>query len=137
MTQVGPLPELDELTRPFWTGGAEGELRFLRCQDCGHYMHPPRPRCAACHGERMVPEAVSGRATVATYSINHQPWLPEMEVPFVVAIVELPEQSGLRLTTNVIGCSPDSVRIGMPVEVVFEQHEDVWMPFFRPIEESA
>jgi hypothetical protein len=77
---------------------------------------------------------VSGDAIVATFTINHQPWMPEMEVPFVVAIVELPEQRGLRLTTNVIDCAPGDVYVGMPVHVVFEHHEDVWLPFFRPTE---
>ena len=136
MTQVGPLPELGELNHSFWTGGADGKLRFHRCQDCGHYLHPPRPRCPCCYGERIEPEAISGEATVATFTINHQPWLPDMEVPFVVAIVEFPEQEGLRLTTNVIDCALDDVHIGQRVEVVFEEHEDVWIPFFRPVEKK-
>lgn len=132
VTQPGPLPELDDSNRFFWTAGAEGVLRFLRCQDCGRYAHPPRPRCAACRGERLAPEPVSGEATVASFTINHQPWLPDMEVPFVVAIVELPEQPGLRLTTGLVACAPEDVHIGMSVRVVFEQHEDVWLPFFAP-----
>lgn len=131
MTQTGPLPAIDETNRHFWTGGSEGELRFLRCGDCGHYIHPPRPRCALCHGENLAPEAVSGRGVVASFTVNHQPWLPDMEVPFVVAIVELEEQDGLRLTSNLIDCKPEDVAIDLPVEVVFEQHEDVWFPFFR------
>jgi uncharacterized OB-fold protein len=136
VTQAGPLPALHDGNRFFWTAGAEGELRFLRCRDCGHYMHPPRPRCASCRGEGLAPETVSGRASVATFTINHQPWTPGMEVPFVVAIVELPEQQGLRLMTNLVGCAPEDVRIGMPVQVVFEQHEDVWLPYFEPAEEA-
>jgi uncharacterized OB-fold protein len=56
-----------------------------------------------------------------------------MEVPFVVAIVELPEQLGLCLTTGVIDCPIEDVAVGMQVRVVFEQHEDVWIPFFRPV----
>jgi uncharacterized OB-fold protein len=134
VTQVGPLPELDDTNRHFWTGGAEGELRFLRCQDCGHYLHPPKPRCPVCYGERIEPEAVSGDATVASFTINFQSWLPDMEVPFVVAIVEFPEQPSMRLTTNIIGCVPEDVRVGLPVHVVFEEHEDVWIPFFQPLE---
>ena len=134
MTQTGPLPLVDAENAFFWTSGEEGRLRFLRCQDCGYYIHPPRPRCARCTGEEIVPEDVSGTATVATFTINHQAWTPGMEVPFVVAIVELPEQEGLRLTTNIVGCALEEVYVGMPVQVVFEQHEDVWMPFFRPVE---
>ena len=73
---------------------------------------------------------------MATYTINHQPWMPGMEVPFVVAIVELPEQEGLRLTTGLKGCAPEDVRIGMRVRVAFEQHEDVWLPFFTPADDA-
>jgi uncharacterized OB-fold protein len=74
----------------------------------------------------------SGRATVHTYSINHQPWYPGLRVPFALAVVELPEQEGLRLTTNIVGCPLGDVRIGLPVRVVFEQHDDVWLPMFTP-----
>jgi uncharacterized OB-fold protein len=130
------LPRLTDRNRHFWTGGEVGELRFLRCRDCGYYIHPPLPRCPQCHSERVAPEAVSGAATVATFSINHQPWMPGPELPYVVAIVEIVEQPSVRLTTNIVGCAPDDVRIGMPVRVTFEHHEDpdgdVWLPLFEP-----
>ncbi len=67
---------------------------------------------------------------VATYTVNHQPWVGPAD-PYVIAIVELPEQEGLRLTTNIVGIDPDDVAIGMDVTVVFEQHGDVWFPLFE------
>jgi uncharacterized OB-fold protein len=76
---------------------------------------------------------VSGDAVVHTFTVNHQPWQPGVQVPYVVAIVELPEQDGLRLTTNIVGCAPEEVRIGMPVHVTFEQVDDVFLPLFRPV----
>ena len=78
---------------------------------------------------------MSGRADVLTYSVNHQPWMPGLELPFVVAIVALPEQDDLRLTTNIVNCDIDDVEFGMPVQVRFEPHEDeeVWIPLFEPI----
>jgi uncharacterized OB-fold protein len=131
------LPRVHELNRHFWTGGEDGELRFLRCQDDGYYIHPPVFRCPKCLGKNVEPEDVSGRATVLTYSINHQQWMPGPEVPYVVAIVEIVEQEGLRLTTNIVNCEPDDVRIGMPVRVLFEEHADgdekVWIPLFEPM----
>ena len=130
------LPRVHDLNRHFWTGGEDGELRFLRCQDDGTYVHPPTPRCPKCHGKNLAPEAVSGRATVHTFSINVQQWMPGPEPPYVVGIVELPEQEGLRLTTNIVNCPPDDVRVGMPVQVVFEPHTDgdetVYIPLFEP-----
>ncbi len=126
------LPRLTDENRWFWTSGADGVLRFLRCQSCGYYVHPYGPRCPRCLGSQLEPEAVSGTATLHTFTVNHQPWYPGLDPPYVVAIVELPEQQGLRLTTGIVGCGPDDVAIGMPVRVVFDQYEDVWLPFFEP-----
>ena len=75
---------------------------------------------------------LSGRGTVSTYTINYQKWEPGLETPYVVAIVTLEEQDGLNLTTNIVNCPHEEVRIGMPVTVVFEQVENVWLPLFEP-----
>ena len=92
--------------------------------------------CPQDHGQALTWTAVSGRARVATFTVNHQQWLPAPPVPYVVAIVEIEEQPSVRLMTNVVGCAPDAVRIGMPVRVVFEHHPDpegdVWLPLFEP-----
>jgi uncharacterized OB-fold protein len=128
------LPRVTPETEPFWTAGRDGVLRFLRCQDDGAYVHPPAPVCPACLGRRLAWEDVSGRATVATFTVNHQPWYPGLDPPYVVAIVEIDEDPSVRLMTNVVGCPPDSVHIGMPVQVRFEQYaDDVWLPFFEPV----
>jgi len=128
------LPKLTRQNEDFWTGGREGELRFLRCRACRAFAHPPQPRCPACLGTELAPEAVCGRARVATFTVNHQAWIPGQDVPYVIAIVEIEEDPSVRLTTNLVGCSPEEVRIGMPVRVVFEEHEDVWIPLFEPAE---
>src|SRR5690349_12822465 len=70
------LPKLNDKNRDFWTGGARGELRFWRCQECGYYIHPPAPICPMCHSKHMKTEAVSGRATLATFTVNYQAWMP-------------------------------------------------------------
>src|SRR4051794_4819598 len=106
------LPRVDETNEFFWRGGEDGTLRFTRCQDCHYWIHPTVPRCPNCLSKNLAPEAVSGRAEVFAYTVNHQPWIPTFDPPYVVAIVELPEQPGLRLTTNIVGCEPDDVHIG-------------------------
>lgn len=135
-TEPGPyrvLPLVTDLNGGFWQGGAEGELRFRRCQQCGEWLHPPSPVCRACRSTETRFEPVSGRGTVATFSVNHHQWSPEAtEEPYVVAIVDLPEQADLRVITNIVGCPVRDVRIGMPVRVTFEQMEDVWLPLFEP-----
>ena len=127
------LPKLDEQNTEFWTGGEHGELRFWRCQDCGWWLHPAGPRCPQCLSRSLAVEAASGRAIVHTFTINHQAFMPGPELPFVIAIVELPEQAGLRLTTNIVGIAPEEVDFDMEVEVVFEHHDDVWIPLFQPV----
>jgi uncharacterized OB-fold protein len=135
------LPRLTDRSRHFWTGGEHGELRLLRCQDCGLYVHPPIPVCPRCRSKRLSPEAVSGKATLATYSVNHQPWMPGPELPYVVAIVEVVEQPSVRLTTNLVNCAHDDISIGMPLRVTFEHHADpdgdVWIPLFEPDPDAA
>jgi uncharacterized OB-fold protein len=135
LTVARKLPLLEPETAFFWTAGADNVLEIQRCGSCGHYQHPPLPRCPACHGEQVSPVPVSGRGRVATFTINHEPWLPGLEVPFVFAAVELVEQAELYVFTNILA-PIEQVRIGLPVAVCFEQHEDVYLPMFRP-EETA
>ena len=135
MTDAKPFrvqPVLDDENRFFWTSGEDGRLRFLRCQSCGYYLHPPLPRCPSCGSRSVEPEAVSGRGVVWSYTVNHHSWDGGTE-PYAIGLVELAEQPGLRLTTNIVGIDPDDVRIGLPVEVVFEQHDQVYFPLFTPI----
>jgi hypothetical protein len=70
---------------------------------------------------------------VASFTINHQQWEPELQVPYVMALVELEEQPDVRLVTNIVRCPAEAVAIGMPVQVVFERSEDVWIPLFEPL----
>ena len=125
------LPALTAESSCFWQGGGSGQLMIHYCEDCEQFFHPPGPICPRCTGDRIAPRAVSGRGIVATYTINHQRWHPDLEAPFVVAMVELDEQPNLRFVTNIINCAPESVYVGMRVKVNFLQQEDVWLPLFE------
>ena len=129
------LPLLDDENRFFWTSGEDGRLRFLRCQSCGYYLHPPIPRCPECGSREVAPEAVSGRGEVLSVTVNHHPWDGGTE-PYAIVLVELVEQEGLRLTSNLVGSAPGDVRIGMAVQVVFEERDGIWYPLFEPAEED-
>jgi uncharacterized OB-fold protein len=130
------LPRLIDQNREFWTGGAAGELRFWRCQDDQTWIHPWQPLCPTCRGKNLAVEPMSGKATLGTYTINHQPWMPGPELPFVVAIVEMEDDPSVRLMTNLVNCPHDQIRSGMPVRVVFEMHPDpdgdIYIPLFEP-----
>jgi len=125
------LPALTLENRAFWQGGAENELRMHHCGACARFFHPPAPICPRCLSEDVAPKAVSGAGKVVTYTVNHQPWRADLKEPYVVAIVELAEQAGLRFVTNIVGTAPEEVGIDMPVRVRFEQVEDVWLPLFE------
>jgi uncharacterized OB-fold protein len=127
------LPVLDELNRFFWKAGEDGELRFLRCQQCRLFLHPPSPVCRRCYSTDVAPEAVSGLGTVISFTINHQAWTPEVTAPYAIVIVRLDEQTDLHLTSNIVGCPYDAVFIGQRVEVAFLPRGEYWVPLFRPI----
>jgi uncharacterized OB-fold protein len=125
------LPALNADNTPFWQGGANGHLLMHHCNHCAQFFHPPAPICPRCTSFAVSPKAVSGRGKVVSYTINYQAWRPDMKEPYVVAIVELTEQAGLRFVSNIVGMPPDEVRIDMPVKVCFEQQEDIWLPLFE------
>ena len=125
-------PALDDSNRFFWTSGADGQLRFLRCQTCGYYLHPPLPRCPESGGRDLSPEVVSGRGELHSFTVNHQSWDGGTD-PYAIILVTFPEQDGLRLTSNLVNHPLDEIRIGMPLQVVFEQHDLVFFPLFEPI----
>jgi uncharacterized OB-fold protein len=128
------LPALDEHNRAYWTGGADGRLRIARCTRCELWVHPPAADCPDCGGA-LSAQPVSGRGTVFTYTVNHQPFNPAVPVPYVIAIIELAEQDDLRVAANIVDCEPGSVRVGLPVEVRFERQDagdGVFVPTFAP-----
>jgi uncharacterized OB-fold protein len=116
----------------FWRCGADGVLRISHCRNCGLWIHPHAAACRRCRSRDISQDAVSGRGTVETFTINRQPWWKDLTEPYAVAIVTLVEQAGLNLTTNIVNCPLDAIHIGMKVRVVFEKIEDVWLALFEP-----
>jgi uncharacterized OB-fold protein len=137
--RLAPRPTAESTA--YWTGGERGELMIYRCHHCGHFFHPPGPVCWRCRSTDVAPEAVSGRATVAAYTVNRQPWIPGFEPPYVVAMVELADEPDVRLVTNVVDIAASDVCVGLEVEVFFEDWTGlsgegdtrVWLPLFRPV----
>lgn len=132
-----PLPQLSLDTEFFWTSGADGQLRIQCCHSCAALIHPPQPLCRYCRGHDLGIRVVSGAATLAGFTVNHRFALPGLSPPYVVAQVALVEDPRVRLTTNIIEADPDDLTLGMRVEVVFQQEDDVWLPLFRPAAEQA
>lgn len=127
-----PLPQVTQDNEFFWTSGADGKLRLQECQSCRSLIHPPAPVCRYCRSLDLGVRPVSGRATLAGFTINERFSLPGLAAPYVIAQVAIAEDPRIRLTTNIIECEFDRLELGQQVEVVFEHVEDVWFPLFRP-----
>lgn len=125
------LPALTDENRDFWSGGAHGALLIQWCHACQRWQHPPHSSCHACSGP-VNARKVSGLGTVFTYTENFQPYHPDVPPPYIIAIVELAEQSDLRIPTNIINCDHDAVRCGLEVRVLFERHHEIFVPVFEP-----
>jgi uncharacterized protein len=126
------LPVVTEMNDHIWRAGHDGLLHILRCQQCGYWLHPYIARCPMCRSDRVAAEPVSGRATVAGFTVNHQRWQPDVPVPYVVAIVELEERADMRLMSNLPRTPIDQVRIGLPVKVYFEPRDNgIFLPLFE------
>ncbi len=86
-----------------------------------------------CLAEPLEARATSGRASLYTYTVNHHPWIPGFDPPYIVAIVELEEDPSVRLTTNLVNCQEGDISIGMALRVVFEARDDgIFLPLFEP-----
>lgn len=128
-----PLPQPNAVSRPFWEAAAEHRLCLQRSKSTGKYVFYPRGVSPYGAGDELEWVEVSGRGTVYSYTVAHRPAAPQWagDTPYVIAIVALEE--GPHMTTNIVGCDPAAVRIGMPVVVAFDDvAPGVTLVKFRP-----
>jgi len=118
----------------WWTEVAQkNHLPIQRCQACNKLRHPPRPMCDACGSLIWDSIAASGRGTLHSFTTVHYPQFPGYEYPIVAALVDLEE--GERILSNLVGCDPSALRIGMRVECFIHTDEDGFkLPLFRAAE---
>jgi uncharacterized OB-fold protein len=133
-----PIPRPSALTQPYWDAARRGQMAVQCCEACGHRPFPPRANCPSCGASSLSWSPVSGQATVYSYTIAHRPPHPAFatQLPLVVAIVELEE--GPRMVTNIVGCDPADVEVGMAVEATFEPIDDtdMMLPMFTSTRSS-
>ena len=128
-----PLPVPNADNAGFWEGCRNHELRLQRCAGCGAYRHHPRPMCPQCNSFEYEWARVSGHGVLYSFTIAHGPTLPVFQerAPYNVAVIELDE--GPYLVSNIVNCVDAELRIGMPVEVTFEDiDDDITLPKFQP-----
>jgi uncharacterized OB-fold protein len=110
-----PIPIPDPDTAGFWEATSQGHLALCRCQSCQTWMHPSLERCRRCGGPTAF-EPVSGRGRVFSFIVVRHPAVPGHKVPYVIALVELEEQAGLRVS-GLVHAEPDAVTVDAPVQV--------------------
>lgn len=126
-----PLPEPGPYTQPFWDACQRSSLEVSACTDCGKLFLPGGPVCPDCWSTDIEARPVSGTGEVFTFTVYRHSYHPALKIPYVVALIELVE--GPRLISNIVGCAPEDVEIGMAVKVQFEREGDFILPRFVPI----
>lgn len=133
------LPDVDDPDhREFWRYCGEGRLAIQACDECGLRRMPPRPMCPHCQSTSVRWEPTDGRGRVWSFIVAHPPLLPAYAelAPYNVIVVELAESPGIRLVGNLVDApgapinsvDPDTIRIGEPVRVVFDEVDGVPLP---------
>lgn len=133
-TDPRPVPAPDDVSGFFWQAAADHRLVLQRCRSCGKLQYPPEVCCVHCQADEFELAETTGRGVIYSYAVVDRPLHAGFvdSVPYVVVFVELDDQRGLRILTNLIGVPPGAtLSCGMPVEVVFEDRGAVTLPQFR------
>jgi len=135
-----PLPVPDQWTKPFWDAAKYGRLELQRCQDCGHFQHPPYPTCLNCMSINLKFEPVGGSGTIYAYTFMHHTGDKRFAaaVPYASIVVELDEAPGALMAGNLLGVPHTEAKVGRRVEVVFESlNDDITLPQFKLVDREA
>jgi uncharacterized protein len=133
--QGKPLPEISDLTRPFWTAAKNRKLVMQKCNHCETLNFYPKPWCIECGDRGLEWVEVKPQGTVYSHTVanivmmNFPAWKDDL--PLVLCIIDLDD--GPRMYGQVTGCPPEKVHIGMRVKAYFEDiSEDAAVPKFCP-----
>ncbi len=117
---IGIPPDVTEETEAFWNAAREGRLVVDRCTSCRAFAFPPRGICRVCRSRALEPTEITSPGRVYSFTVNYQRWLPDLEVPYAIVLVEWDDHPGVRVAGRLRGCPPEAAAIGMAVDVGFE-----------------
>ncbi len=135
-----PLPEITDLTRPFWTAAKAGRLVLQKCQRCATVNFHPKPWCIECGSRELAWTDAQPFGTVYAHTIsrsvamNYPAW--QAELPVLMCLIDLDD--GARMYGQVTHCAPEALQVGMRVQAYFEAISDeAGIPKFRPLGGAA
>jgi uncharacterized OB-fold protein len=125
-------PFAESFEEGFWEAVKRRELVFQRCTQCSTWLHPPRPMCYKCKSYDLKWEQSTGKGTIYSWVTFTREVNPLYAVPFEVVLVEMDDEHGVRIISNMLDTDPDELYIGMPVEVSFlDVTPEQSIPVFR------
>ena len=130
-----PLPQPDPVTQPFWDSLKAHAIQLQRSKSTGEWVYYPRLFMPGNPEDELEWAPVTGRGTVYAFAIPHVHPNPAFRAlaPYVVALVELEEGARVLSTLVDVEPTPEAVRIGMPVELLYDDvTEEITLPRFRP-----
>jgi uncharacterized OB-fold protein len=128
-----PVPALRGEENLYFDGARQGRLVYQACHGCGGHIFYPRTVCPECLSDDLELKCSAGAGEVYSFTVLNRPGHPGFadRVPYTVVLVDLDE--GFRVLADLTGCDPADVRVGMRVDVVFEEvAEGFTIPRFRP-----
>lgn len=129
-----PLPEINDVNRPYWDAACRGELKLPKCDACGNCFFPPRAWCPHCFSNAIGWVPAIGLATIVSFSkLYAAPFEGYVsEFPYVLATVKLAERP--QMMANIVNCDPDTIAVGATVKVTFEERDEgIKIPQFEPL----
>lgn len=133
-----PRPARTADSAEFWAWCSKQKLMIQQCASCGAFRMNPAPVCYACRSLTWTWVESRGFGKIYTYTIVHHPVHSAMRdvVPYNAVVVQLHDCGGVRLTSNIVGCRNDRVRIGLEVRLVWERvSDDLSLYRFEPAED--
>jgi uncharacterized OB-fold protein len=125
LVAAGIRPDYDSIG--VWEGYLQQRLLLTRCEACSYWIHFPRSLCPKCWSDDVGLHELSGRGVVYTFTVDH-----DRDGDSVIALVELPEQEGLRMVAPIVECDATDVSIGMEVSLTWQDFRGIPVPAFRP-----
>lgn len=127
-----PIP--DPETIEYWEACKDHKLVIQKCAHCHKFRFYPQNICPFCESNQFEWIEASGRGHIFSFSVIYRTATKAFanHAPYILALVELDER--VRMMSQIIEATPDNIKIGQRVEVVFKDlTEEITLPFFKPI----